>query len=480
MLAPLILLVVAGIVAGILTGTFSAVARRGLYATGLWSDGGALTVPPSVFASSVGSSAPVPTDGRTPDPSPGSTNGLTPVLRPAQAGPTPRGSRVAAKVTGVQRRGKLGSFSGSVVDAGSGKSLYGKNADTGYIPASTLKLLTTTAALSILGPDHEFTTKVVAAGSSHIILVGGGDPYLEEKPVPSEPDRATLSELAGSTAAQLRRSGLSRVQLGYDTSLFTGPAWHPDWPATYADQVTPVTALWVNEGRVGGAVGARVPDPAKAAAKDFAAALAARGVRVSSVIRESANSKARQLAAVQSLPLDRIVERLLMVSDNDAAEVVSRQAALGMGKEGSFAAGRQVVQARLTRLGAWSRNARIRDGSGLSRMNRVPAHLMADVLRLDLQPSHPELRGVITALPVAGVEGSLRRRFSEKGATAGRGLVRAKTGTLTDVDALAGYVRTGDGSLLAYAFLVNDADDYFGTRIWLDRVLSAISTCGCR
>jgi D-alanyl-D-alanine carboxypeptidase/D-alanyl-D-alanine-endopeptidase (penicillin-binding protein 4) len=473
-LAPVILLVVAGIVAGLLTGTWSRVARGSLYATGLLTDGGASTVPPDAFTTST---SPDPsTTTRSPEPEPQGAPAA--VLSPAKAGPAPRAGRVKAKVDAV---GRLpGSVSGSVIDAGSGRALYGKNATKGYIPASTIKILTSAAALSIFSPQHRFSTRVVSSGKKHITLVGGGDPYLMKKRAASQPGRATLADLARSTAKRLDQQGVEQVKLGYDASLFSGPAWHPDWPTFYADQVTPLSALWVDEGRRGGGPGGRASDPARAAANEFASALRARGVRVSSVTKEVARKDAPQLALVRSLALDRIVERVLMVSDNDAAEVLLRQAAVGSGRPGSFADGRKAVRARLIKLGAWDSGAVIRDGSGLSRKNEIPAHTMAQVLRLALQPSHPELRGVITALPVAGVEGSLRNRFYERGATAGRGLVRAKTGTLNQVTALAGYVRAGDGSLLVYAFLVNRATDYTGSRVWLDRVLSALSTCGCR
>ncbi|HEX8489013.1 MAG TPA: D-alanyl-D-alanine carboxypeptidase/D-alanyl-D-alanine-endopeptidase [Propionibacteriaceae bacterium] len=473
-LAPVILLVVAGVVAGILTGTWSSLARSSLYATGLWTDGGASTLPPGAFTTPVTPHPSTPT--RTPEPEP---QGAPPaVLSPAKAGPAPRPGRVKTK---VERVGRVsGSVSGSVIDGGSGQVLYGKNATKGYIPASTIKILTSAAALSILSPQHRFSTRVVSSGKKRITLVGGGDPYLMKKRSASEPGRATLADLARATAARLDQQGVDQVKLGYDASLFSGPAWHPDWPTSYGDQVTRISALWVNEGRVGGGVGGRVSNPARAAANEFASALRARGVRVSSVTSEVAGKNAPQLAAVKSLPLDRIVERVLMVSDNDASEVLLRQAAVGAGQPGSFAAGRKAVQSRLVKLGAWDSGAVIRDGSGLSRKNRIPAHTTAQVLRLALQPAHPELRGVVTALPVAGVEGSLRNRFYVRGATAGRGLVRAKTGTLNQVSALAGYVRSGDGSLLVYAFTVNKATDYSGTRAWLDRVLSALSTCGCR
>jgi D-alanyl-D-alanine carboxypeptidase/D-alanyl-D-alanine-endopeptidase (penicillin-binding protein 4) len=89
------------------------------------------------------------------------------------------------------------------------------------------------------------------------------------------------------------------------------------------------------------------------------------------------------------------------------------------------------------------------------------------------------LAPLLTGLPVAGVEGSLHYRFGAAGATAGRGLVRAKTGTLHGVHALAGYSYTRDHELLVYAFVVNGAKSDYGAVTWLDRVTAAVAGCGC-
>jgi D-alanyl-D-alanine carboxypeptidase/D-alanyl-D-alanine-endopeptidase (penicillin-binding protein 4) len=472
-LAPIIVLVVAGIVAGLLTGAFASVARSGLYATGLLSDGGASTIPPDTFGRHNTPSRPA-----TPDPEPRQT--LLPVLAPASSGRIPNAARVKKLVDGVDRKAMKGSFSGSVIDAGTGKVLYANNGRTGYIPASTTKLLTTTAALSILGPEHRFVTKVVRSGPGGVVLVGGGDPYLTVFGSSLLPGGASLKALAKATARQLKAAKQTKVTLGYDTSLFTGPSWNADWPEVYRDQVTPTSALWVNEGRSFGSPGPRVSHPAAEAAEDFGQALTRQGIRVSKVSPARAAKGAKQVAAVNSMPLERIVEHLLMVSDNDAAEVLSRQAAIGAGKTGSYAAGRAVAKDRLTKLGVWDPSTRLRDGSGLSRKTKVSADTMAKVLRLGLQTAHPELRGVATGLPVAGVEGSLRVHYGDTQSRAGRGLVRGKTGTLSKVHTRAGYVRSVDGSLLVFAFLVNNPKNDYASIIWLDRVSSALSTCGCR
>jgi serine-type D-Ala-D-Ala carboxypeptidase/endopeptidase (penicillin-binding protein 4) len=189
---------------------------------------------------------------------------------------------------------------------------------------------------------------------------------------------------------------------------------------------------------------------------------------------------AHPVASVSSLPAERIVELLLMASDNDAAEVMFRQAAIAAKQPGSFAGGRKAVHDELASLGVLDAGVRIVDGSGLSRQTRVPADSMAKVVRLAMEEKHPELRGVVTGLPVAGVEGSLRIHFYDDAAQIGRGLVRGKTGTLRKVHSLAGFVRSADGSLLTYAFLVNNAKNEYEAVVWLDRVSAALVRCGCK
>jgi D-alanyl-D-alanine carboxypeptidase/D-alanyl-D-alanine-endopeptidase (penicillin-binding protein 4) len=467
------LVAVSGLVAGIVTGFFGYVARQGLYATGLWHDGGASTVPPGTFETPI---------TQTPAPSPGmsssSPGDLAPVLRAATAGPKPNAAQVAKAVAAVSRAGVKGSFSGAVADVGTGALLYRHRASIGYIPASTTKLLTSTAALSVLGPDRRFVTRVVTGGGDRVVLVGGGDPYLAKDP---RPGRASIAQLASAAASALKNSGRRTVNVRYDASLFSGPSWNPRWPGLYADQVTKISPLWVDEGRVnGGSPGPRVANAPLAAGKAFAAALRRHGVKVTSVVAGRAPAGAAELAAVRSMPLERIIETLLMASDNDAAEVVFRQTGLAGKHSGSFDGGRRAVQAALTSLGVWDAAVRVYDGSGLTRQTKVPAAALVRLLRLAVEEQHPELRAVATGLPVAGVEGSLRVRFFDDRSLAGRGVVRAKTGTLSKVHSLAGYVRTSDGSLLTYAFLVNNAKNDFSAVVWLDRVATALSRCGCR
>jgi len=353
------------------------------------------------------------------------------------------------------------------------------------VPASTTKLLTTAAALEALGPDRVFTTRVVTGRDNRIVLVGGGDPYLASKPAtdPTEvyPARADLVRLARATAAALEAAGSSRVRLGYDASLFTGPDGSPQWRADYLpDQiVAPIHALWVDGGRPPEGYG-RVADPASYAADVFAAALRRQGVEVTGQSTETrARADAGELAAVDSAPLAQIVEHVLDVSDNEAAEVLAHQVGIAAAGEGSFAGAQQGVATTLAGLGV-EIGDRVYDGSGLSRRSRVTTGALLDVLRVAASPDRPELRPVLTGLPVAGFTGSLSYRFEGAGAT-GRGEVRAKTGTLTGISGLAGVVTDEGGAPMVFAMVADKVavEDTLDARDALEAMAAALAACDC-
>ena len=434
---------------------------------------------PAASSTSAGPGTVAATPSSPPTPSPRTP---APVLVPAPTGAPPAVAKVTARVTGTRVKDALGGYSAAVVDVGSGATLFRHEAERARIPASTLKLVTGAAALSALGPDHTFRTTVVSPRAGEIVLVGGGDPYLTAKPSAGTfPRRASVADLARSTASALARSRTTTVRLGYDARLFAGPAWNAAWPGAYRDQVTPVSALWVEEGRVTGrSPGPRVKDPAREAATAFAAALRKRGVRVTGLTATAAPRQAAEIAAVSSASLERVVEQMLSVSDNDAAEVLLRHVALAAGRPGSAVEGARAVRAELIELGAWTDSTRILDGSGLARENVLPASTLVRVLRLAAAEDRADLRALVTGLPVAGVEGSLRARFGDDASLAGRGVVRGKTGTLREVHSLAGLIRTRDGSVLVYAFLINRPKNAYNARVWLERVTAALSTCGCR
>jgi D-alanyl-D-alanine carboxypeptidase/D-alanyl-D-alanine-endopeptidase (penicillin-binding protein 4) len=350
-------------------------------------------------------------------------------------------------------------------------------------PASTLKLLTTTSALETLGPDHTFATTVVSDAPGRIVLVGGGDPLLSSRPGgrAAYPHPADVVTLAKATAQALQASGRTRVRVGYDTSLFSGPAVNPHWPATYIPEavVSPISPLWVDEGRPATGSG-RVDDPAATAAAVFAAALDEAGVDVVGAPRQrEAEPDAAELARVTSPPLSQIVEHTLEYSDNEAAEVLLRQVGLATGDQGSSRAGVTGVLETLGTLGVPTDGATLYDGSGLSRDDLVDPDTLAAVLEVAGAADHPELRAVLSGLPVAGFNGSLADRFEDE--KQGRGIVRAKTGTLSGVSGLAGTVTDRDGRPMVFALLVDRVSlvDTLGARDALDAVASALAACRC-
>lgn len=415
----------------------------------------------------VGAATPQPNSGRPADP-----------------------SSVAAKIAAIKpAAGTVGAIS---VDLASGTTLYSKNATALLMPASNLKSLTGIALLDAMDAGTRFSTKVVSASpvtataspSSStasspraITLVGGGDPYLLSVPSKTFPQFASTQNLARSTAAALKRQGVKAVTLGYDDSLFTGPDWNPTWQADYADQVTHVSALWVDEGLPAGAT-ARSTTPALEAAQVFAGQLRADGITVSGTpTATEAASTESTLASVQSAPVEDLLEEALLTSDNSATEVLSRQMAIASGQPATFAGAAIALQQHLTRMGAWQSGAVIKDGCGLSRSNRVSVTMLERAWRYALRT--PRTQPIADLVPVSGVSGSLAARFQGANEVAGRGVVHAKTGSLTGVAALSGWLRSADGRVVVQSTIINNSPGPAAAHTWLDSAWSAVAGCGC-
>ena len=354
---------------------------------------------------------------------------------------------------------------------------------TTFTPASTMKLVTGLAALEALGPDHRFATTVVANGRS-LTLVGGGDPTLERTADQAAPGVADVTTLARETAAALEEGPgeVRPVRLAYDATLFTGPTENPHWRADYVpdDIVSPITALWVDEG-LSPDRSFRVDDPAAEAAGVFADALRAAGVPVAgAVTARRAPASADELARVESPPLSQVVEGVLEVSDNEGAEVLALHVGEEVAGEASFAGAAAGVRRTLADLDVPLRGVRIHDGSGLARDNLLSAEALLGVLRAAGDPDRPGLRAVLTGLPVAGFTGSLAYRF-DTGPEAATGRVRAKTGSLTGVRSLAGVALDQNGTPLAFV-LAADRIRYAKTvaaEQALDEVAAELAACRC-
>ncbi|MCJ1678202.1 D-alanyl-D-alanine carboxypeptidase/D-alanyl-D-alanine-endopeptidase [Streptomyces sp. APSN-46.1] len=387
------------------------------------------------------------------------SDGLAEALRPLLADPALGNLRTA-----------------SVVDAATGRVLYEAKPREAMTPASTVKIATAAAVLTALGPEHRFRTTVTpGAGPGQIILVGGGDPSLTAKKKPPAGSGGSLVALAADTAQALKAAGTESVTLGYDDSLYTGPARHPigDNP-----NLALITALTADEARpdlsVSGPV-ERVKDPSGETARAFAALLKERGIEVTGPpAKAKAAVDAEPLATTLSTPLGGLVERMLTNSDNDIAESLARQTALASGQPGSFEGAEKAVAAKLAGLGLDTAGSRFADGSGLNRADKLSAALLTELLAKAADPQRPELRPVLTGLPVAGFTGTLRGRNA--GDSPAAGLIRAKTGTLSGVNSLAGTVVDPSGRLLAFAFLTANSPGPEGAERALDKLAAAVAS----
>ena len=374
----------------------------------------------------------------------------------------------------------LGPHVGFAAVSSDGTPLYGSGAGT-FAPASTTKVLTGYAALATIDPATRYSTTVVRSADG-IVLVGGGDPYLATKPRARGDDRvfqADLTTLARRTAKALTAAGTTTVTLGYDASLFTGPDASPAWESSYvsADIVTRISALWTDQGVSDSGAGL-ADDPAGAAARTFARLLADEGIDVKGdPSAATAGAGAAVVAEVRSATLAQIVETLVRVSDNEAAEVVLRHVGLAAGGPGSFDGGTAAVKAALTAGGIATDGLVLNDGSGLSRNNRIAPATLAQTLQVARQASRTS--GLLADLPVSGFTGTLVGRFADL--KAARGTVRAKTGTLSGIHSLAGYALDADARPVIFAVMSDrsDRDLPLQAQAALDRVAAAIATCSC-
>ncbi len=407
-------------------------------------------------------------------------------------GAAPNPGAVAARLGPLLADPALGpSVGGSVVDAETGTVLLDSAASTAREPASVAKVLTSAAALDVLGPDTTLPTRVVGQpGSDQIHLVAGGDVLLAAGE--SDPEavngRAGLTTLARATAEKLRAEGRGSVTVILDDSILGGLGWGeamgPGWSGADVRSgfVAPVTGLAVNAGRLGTENYApRVADPGLDAAVQFATALRAAGIAVDgAVVRGSATAGAPELAEVRSAPISALVGYTLRASDNNAAEALARLVAIKAGGQPTFAGGGAQVLAAVAALGVDTAGCHLADGSGLSDGSKLTPIVLARTLAVADSDAHPQLRALLQGLPVAGLTGTLVERFGKgSGAEPAVGIVRAKTGSLTHVSALAGQTTTADGRLVTFAFLADQVPATEAARAALDRLAAAVAACGC-
>jgi D-alanyl-D-alanine carboxypeptidase/D-alanyl-D-alanine-endopeptidase (penicillin-binding protein 4) len=336
----------------------------------------------------------------------------------------PLGNRLAAALagSGVGHRG-TGAI---VVDLDTGRVVYAQNVWASLVPASNQKLALTYAALVALGPSFRMRTEVLGVGEldghvwrGNLVLKGFGDPTLT---------RWGLRDLV----SQLRHAGIRRVTGGIvaDESYFDARRTGPGWKASfYIHECDPLSALAAGRDEVTG-------EQALEAAQVFRRELKRGRITVSGGTK-IVRAGGFPLAVHWSPPLTEILRFMDFESDNFTAEIVLKQLGATLAGEGTTSAGAAVVRSVLAERKIPLRGVVVADGSGLSALDRLTPKALVTILQRAW--ADDDLRAVFRdLLPRAGRDGTLRHRMRD---TRARGVVRAKTGTLSQASALSGFVR---------------------------------------
>jgi D-alanyl-D-alanine carboxypeptidase/D-alanyl-D-alanine-endopeptidase (penicillin-binding protein 4) len=323
-----------------------------------------------------------------------------------------------------------------------------------------------------------------------MVVGGGGDPTLSSLPAPQQsvyPGAARIDDLA----AQVRKNDPGQIsRIVVDASRFSGPQSAPGWDpqSPTQDNWAPIQSAMLDGGRL-------IPTKSDTPRTYFPAlsagqALAARlGVPAAAVTVTYTPTSGQVLGQVHSATLPDLVTNLLQISDNVLAEDLGRAVAIADNKPPTFTGAAEAVVDVLRRNGFDTTGVGLLDSSGLSPQDRLPPRLLAQVLRVAASanaadPRVAKLRPLLSGLPIAGSpvgDGTLAGRYQAAQSAAGRGWVRAKTGTLTaqGVFALAGIVLDADGRVLVFAFVSNQAPSALAP-FELDAMAAALHGCGCR
>ncbi len=412
---------------------------------------------------------------------------VTPAVAPlADSAPVPTSAGLAATLAPLVANPDLGALTGRVTDATTGRQLWAQGAGVPMQPASTNKVLTTAAALLTLDRNARLTTTVIApdqtASPGLVVLKGGGDPTLSAAPKNVDTwyrDAARISDLAD----QVRRSGVVPKVVQVDTSSFSGPTFARGWDPLDVDggDIAPMESVMLDGGRTQPVTvdSARSTTPALDAGRALATAL---GVNAATVTVRPSPATGQQIAAVQSPPLMERLRQLMSESDNVMAESTGREVAAAVGKPQSFDGAVQAVLGQLAKAGVDTGGATLMDSSGLSVDDRLTATTLDGVVTAaaadaTLDGDH-QLRPLVDLLPIAGGSGTLSNRFLDTDAgRAAVGVLRAKTGSLTGTNALAGFVTDDSGRVLTFSLISNNAGPTGRTAI--DALAAALRSCGC-
>jgi serine-type D-Ala-D-Ala carboxypeptidase/endopeptidase (penicillin-binding protein 4) len=396
-----------------------------------------------------------------------------------------------------------------------GEVLYERNPDLSLTPASNMKLLTSAAALAILGPEYTYSTRVLATSPvkngtlrGDLILKGGGDPVLERpqlvelavaikgagvKKVSGKlivddsryvPDRlgdgwswddesyyyqpqisaltvdrnvATLDILPGKKPGDAAEVRIAPIPNYFDllqrpTTGVAGSGRTVDWTRERARNAVRVTGSIAVDAEPLRERQVTMEEPQRFAGTLFRQELRRAGVAVKGEVSDgSTPPTALLLTERKSPPVRDIVKLFNKPSDNLVGELLLREIGLNAKGKGDAASGGSAIREWLESKGLDVRGLRMNDGSGLGRRNLVTARLVSELLKAS--EDEPWAPVWRDSLPLSGKDGTLRNRM--KG-TAAEGRISAKTGTLGGVSALSGFVTTTEGRRLVFSLLENN------------------------
>lgn len=337
-----------------------------------------------------------------------------------------------------------------VYDLTDGQPLYAINAAQRMRPASCQKIVTAVTALNFLKEDYGLTTDFRIAGTvsggvlnGDLIVVGGMDPLV------------TADELLQAAASIKQQQGIGTIagSIIYDCSMRENTPL--GWGWCWDDDYGPLSALLV--------------DGKDNFENKWLDALSKAGIKVSYNASRADRKGGRQQKSVYAIRhyLDDLLVPMMKNSDNIFAECLFYQTAATTGKKGAgHKETAQRTEELLNKIGVDPSPYKVADGSGLSLYNYASAEMLVALLgyawRTESIRQH-----LLPSLPVAGYDGTLQKRMT---GTEAEGNVRAKTGTVTGISSLAGYLTTASGHVLAFAIINQGINSSAMGRAFQDKV----------
>jgi D-alanyl-D-alanine carboxypeptidase/D-alanyl-D-alanine-endopeptidase (penicillin-binding protein 4) len=383
----------------------------------------------------------------------------------------------------------------SIRDIYDGSILFESNAQNSMLPASLTKLYSAASTAITLDPDARFMTKVKYL-DNNVYLVGGADPQLGTE---SNPTQADLADLAKETAQKLKEFNVFEVNVFVDDSIL-GPLQRPtDWEENYfrSSEIHLISALNLDDPK---APGQAPVDPSITTGQTFALYLIKNNIKVNGLVfRKTVPEGAFDLSTQYSKSVSQIIEDTLIISNNQDAEIIARVASLVAENDPSTSAAMELVLKDVEMLGISSVDNVVTDASGLSRSNKISPSDFSELIYKSIKNPEvvkanrgesskfmvkpaiaitPDPWSVFTGLPTGYGLGTMKKRFDENG-SAGRGVVRAKTGSLNRVITLAGTITTKDQVFLSFAVLVNRVEQPQNVREAIDNLLNKLAECNC-